>query len=54
MPAFEASIVGAEWPARMQRLVAGALVDQEPKGARSGSTAAQCRRRPVAAPRSAI
>jgi dihydrofolate synthase / folylpolyglutamate synthase len=32
MPAFEAGIVGAEWPARMQRLVAGALVDQGPKG----------------------
>ena len=26
MPAFEAGIVGAEWPARMQRLTAGALV----------------------------
>src|SRR5207249_9569736 len=32
MPAFEAGIVGAEWPARMQRPVAGALVDQGPKG----------------------
>ena len=32
MPAFEAGIVNAEWPARMQRLVAGALVDQGPKG----------------------
>lgn len=32
MGAFEAGIVGAEWPARMQRLVAGALVDQGPKG----------------------
>ncbi len=32
MPAFETGIVGAEWPARMQRLVAGALVDQGPKG----------------------
>ena len=31
MPAFEAGIVNAEWPARMQRLVAGALVDQGPK-----------------------
>ncbi len=30
--AFEAGIVGAEWPARMQRLVSGALVDQGPKG----------------------
>jgi dihydrofolate synthase/folylpolyglutamate synthase len=32
MGAFEAGIVGADWPARMQRLVAGALVDQGPKG----------------------
>lgn len=32
MPAFEAGIVNAEWQARMQRLVAGALVDQGPKG----------------------
>ena len=32
MPAFEAGIVNAEWPARMQRLVAGALVDQAPQG----------------------
>lgn len=31
MGAFEAGIVNAEWPARMQRLVAGALVDQGPK-----------------------
>lgn len=31
MSAFEAGIVNAEWPARMQRLVAGALVDQGPK-----------------------
>ena len=31
MGAFEAGIVGAEWPARMQRLVAGVLVDQGPK-----------------------
>jgi dihydrofolate synthase/folylpolyglutamate synthase len=30
---FEAGIVGAEWPARMQRLTAGALVDQAPPGA---------------------
>ena len=29
--AFEAGIVNAEWPARMQRLSAGALVDQGPK-----------------------
>jgi dihydrofolate synthase/folylpolyglutamate synthase len=29
--AFEAGIVNAEWPARMQRLVSGALVDQGPK-----------------------
>jgi dihydrofolate synthase/folylpolyglutamate synthase len=32
MPAFEAGIVNAEWPARMQRLVSGALVCQGPKG----------------------
>ena len=31
MSAFEAGIVNAEWPARMQRLAAGALVDQGPK-----------------------
>jgi dihydrofolate synthase/folylpolyglutamate synthase len=30
--AFEAGIVNAEWPARMQRLAAGALVDQGPPG----------------------
>lgn len=30
--AFEAGIVSAEWPARMQRLVSGALVDQGPRG----------------------
>jgi dihydrofolate synthase/folylpolyglutamate synthase len=30
--AFEAGIVNAEWPARMQRLASGALVDQAPKG----------------------
>jgi dihydrofolate synthase/folylpolyglutamate synthase len=30
--AFEAGIVNAEWPARMQRLAAGALVDQGPAG----------------------
>ena len=30
--AFEAGIVNAEWPARMQRLAAGALVDQAPVG----------------------
>jgi dihydrofolate synthase/folylpolyglutamate synthase len=29
--AFEAGIVNAEWPARMQRLTAGALVEQAPK-----------------------
>jgi dihydrofolate synthase / folylpolyglutamate synthase len=28
--AFEAGIVNAEWPARMQRLASGALVDQAP------------------------
>src|SRR5947199_4330216 len=32
MPAFEAGLVNAEWPARMQRLVSGALIDQGPKG----------------------
>src|SRR6185369_5539807 len=32
MPAFEAGIVNAEWPARMQRLVSGALVAQGPPG----------------------
>jgi dihydrofolate synthase/folylpolyglutamate synthase len=32
MGAFEAGIIGAEWPARMQRLAAGALVDQGPQG----------------------
>ena len=32
MPAFEAGIVNAEWPARMQRLVSGALVDRGPQG----------------------
>lgn len=30
--AFEAGIVNAEWPARMQRLSSGALVDQAPAG----------------------
>jgi dihydrofolate synthase/folylpolyglutamate synthase len=30
--AFEAGIVNAEWPARMQRLASGALVDQAPQG----------------------
>jgi dihydrofolate synthase/folylpolyglutamate synthase len=30
--AFEAGIVGAEWPARMQRLASGALVDRAPAG----------------------
>jgi dihydrofolate synthase / folylpolyglutamate synthase len=30
--AFEAGIVGAEWPARMQRLPAGRLVEQAPAG----------------------
>ncbi|MDB5520375.1 MAG: bifunctional folylpolyglutamate synthase/dihydrofolate synthase [Tardiphaga sp.] len=30
--AFEAGIVGAEWPARMQRLTSGALVDRAPQG----------------------
>jgi dihydrofolate synthase / folylpolyglutamate synthase len=29
--AFEAGIVNAEWPARMQRLASGSLVDQAPK-----------------------
>jgi len=32
MPAFEAGIVNAEWPARMQRLVAGRLIAQGPPG----------------------
>lgn len=31
--AFEAGIVNAEWPARMQRLAAGALVGEAPQGA---------------------
>jgi dihydrofolate synthase/folylpolyglutamate synthase len=30
--AFEAGIINAEWPARMQRLATGALVEQGPKG----------------------
>lgn len=30
--AFEAGVLGAEWPARMQRLGAGALVEQAPSG----------------------
>jgi dihydrofolate synthase/folylpolyglutamate synthase len=30
--AFEAGIVNAEWPARMQRLASGALVEQAPTG----------------------
>ncbi|WP_375413415.1 bifunctional folylpolyglutamate synthase/dihydrofolate synthase [uncultured Bradyrhizobium sp.] len=30
--AFEAGILGADWPARMQRLVAGALLDLAPQG----------------------
>jgi dihydrofolate synthase / folylpolyglutamate synthase len=30
--AFEAGIIGAEWPARMQRLASGPLVDQGPRG----------------------
>jgi dihydrofolate synthase / folylpolyglutamate synthase len=29
--AFEAGVVNAEWPARMQRLASGALVDQAPR-----------------------
>ena len=29
---FESGIIGAEWPARMQRLSSGALVDQAPPG----------------------
>jgi dihydrofolate synthase / folylpolyglutamate synthase len=32
MAAFETGIVNAEWPARMQRLVSGALVDRGPPG----------------------
>jgi dihydrofolate synthase/folylpolyglutamate synthase len=31
MSAFEAGVVNAEWPARMQRLASGALADQGPK-----------------------
>src|SRR5476651_1344150 len=30
--AFEAGIVNAEWPARMQRLASGVLLDQAPQG----------------------
>jgi dihydrofolate synthase/folylpolyglutamate synthase len=30
--AFESGIVNAEWPARMQRLASGALLDQAPQG----------------------
>jgi dihydrofolate synthase / folylpolyglutamate synthase len=30
--AFERGMVGAEWPARMQRLTSGALVDRAPQG----------------------
>src|SRR5206468_8913361 len=30
--AFEAGVLTAEWPARMQRLASGALVDQAPQG----------------------
>jgi dihydrofolate synthase / folylpolyglutamate synthase len=30
--AFERGIVGAEWPARMQRLTSGALVERAPRG----------------------
>jgi dihydrofolate synthase / folylpolyglutamate synthase len=32
LAAFEAGIVNAEWPARMQRLVSGALLDRAPQG----------------------
>lgn len=32
MPAFEAGMVNAEWPARMQRLASGALVEHGPPG----------------------
>src|SRR4029077_14334070 len=32
MRAFEAGIVNAEWPARMQRLVSGALLEMGPQG----------------------
>ena len=31
-PAFEAGIVGAEWPARMQRLTSGELLALAPAG----------------------
>src|SRR5207248_6461656 len=30
--AFEAGIIGAEWPARMQRLASGRLVELAPRG----------------------
>jgi dihydrofolate synthase/folylpolyglutamate synthase len=30
--AFEAGIIGAEWPARMQRLASGTLIDLAPRG----------------------
>ena len=55
-PAFEAGIVNAEWPARMQRLSSGALVEQAPAGlARSGSTAGTMPRAAASPPpRSAI
>ena len=44
--AFEAGIVNAEWPARMQRLASGPLVDQGPSGQRNlARWRPQCRRR---------
>ncbi len=45
--AFEAGVVNAEWPARMQRLSSGALVDQGPVGRRNlARWRSQCGRRP--------
>ncbi len=57
MSAYEAGIVNAEWPARMQRLSAGTLVDRGPKGCEiwldGGHNAAVSRRRRSAISRSA-
>ena len=45
--AFEAGIVGAEWPARMQRLTSGELLSLGAAGQRDlARRRAQCRRRP--------
>jgi len=43
--AFEAGIINAEWPARMQRLASGALGSRRRAVARSGSMRTQCRGR---------